>query len=455
MDGAQEVKIEEVVEVSEHELLENNDLLLSENTKINFSKGWLIIFYCTAMFFLLIGFSIDGLNIVAPAFSKASGIEYSAVLGVSAIAGFAGLIAYFVIGRLNILFGARIISAVCLIGSGISYYFWGHATSLVGYTISMICVVSFINGASYIAGGALVAQWFPKKKGLVNGFTTMGHNMGSAFYVPLIAFLIGTYGYQNGMSMASVLAIILGIFGLLFVRNMPQDRGMLPDNVSPAVYEKEYFTAEVEDEDYGWTVSKLLKTKELWLCSIIVGLNQLVTTGVMSQLVVRNSGLGFDIAFCVKLMTICAVIGVAGSYLFGWIDQKYGVKRAVMLFLGWYMLALLVNITDTKMGVLISVPMIGVAIGAAANFIISLPASVFGRHGFAKVYSVYFPIMSAVLFSNYVINALALKIGGSLRGAYMVFVVFLLINIFLIKVLNVRKYNRDYMTEEELLKHNS
>lgn len=427
--------------------------LLSENTNVNFSKGWWIILYCTAMFFLLIGFSIDGLNIVAPAFAKASGIDYSSVLGVSAIAGFAGLVAYFVIGRLNIIFGARTISGVCLIGAGISYYFWGHATTLVGYTIAMICVVSCINGASYIAGGELVAQWFPKKKGLANGFTTMGHNMGSAFYVPLIAFLIATYGYQTGMSMASILAIALGIIGLLFVRNMPQDRGILPDNVTKEVYEKEYFTAQIEDEDYGWSVSKLLKTKELWLCSIIVGLNQLVTTGVMSQLVVRNSGLGFDIAFCVKLMTVCAVIGVAGSYLFGWIDQKYGVKRAVTIFLFWYILALLVNITDTKMGVLISVPMVGVAIGAAANFIISLPASVFGRHGFSKVYSVYFPIMSAVLFSNYVINALALKIGGSLRGAYMVFVVFLVINIVLINVLNVRKFNRDYMTEEELLKH--
>jgi sugar phosphate permease len=432
-----------------------NNILQSENTSANFSKGWGIVFYCMAMFFLLIGFSIDGLNIVAPAFAKANGFEYSSVLSMASLAGFVGLIAYYIIGRINILVGPRIVSGACLIGAGVSYYFWGRATTILSFTIAMICVVSFINGASYIAGGALVTQWFPKKKGLVNGFTTMGHNMGSAFYVPLIAFLIGTYGYQHGMGLAAILGVVLGIIGLIFIKNVPQEVGMLPDNVSKEVYEREYFTMDANDDSYGWSISKLLKTKELWLCAIIVGLNQLVTTGVMSQLVVRNTGLGFDIEFAVKLMSICAVIGVAGSYLFGWIDQKYGVKRAVTIFLIWYMLALLVNITDTRTGVLISVPMIGVAIGAAANFIISLPASVFGRHGFAKVYAAYFPIMSTILFTNYIINATALRITGSLRGAYMVFVGILLVNVILINILDVRKFNRDYMTEEQLLNFES
>ncbi|MGN1164289.1 MAG: FAD-dependent oxidoreductase, partial [Candidatus Ornithospirochaeta sp.] len=86
-----------------------------------------------------------------------------------------------------------------------------------------------------------------------------------------------------------------------------------------------------------------------------------------------------------------------------------------------YIATLLVNITNTKIGVLISIPMIGVAIGAAANYIISLPASVFGRHGFNKVYSVDFPIMQILLMSNYIINSVALKVTGSLRGSYMLF----------------------------------
>ncbi len=431
--------------------MEAKQKLQSENTKANFSKGWGIIVYCAAMFFLLIGFSIDGLNIVAPAFAEATGIDYSTVLSMAAVAGGFGLVAYFIIGRINVRFGPRKVSSVCLIGAGIAYFFQGQATTLLAYTVAMIFVVSFINGAAYIAGGALVAQWFPKKKGLVNGFTTMGHNAGSAFYVPLISFLIASFGYKTGMGLASILAIILGVIGFAFIRDTPQERGMLPDNVSPEVFATEYSSMDsIEDQNCGWTVKKLLKTKELWLCAIITGLNQLVTTGVMSQLVVRNSAF-YDTAFCVKMMTVCALIGIAGSYLFGWIDQRFGIKKSIIIYLIWYMCALAVNCTDTKMGVLISIPMIGVAIGAAANYIISLPASVFGRHGFNKVYSIDFPIMSCLLFTNYVINAAALKIAGSLRGAYMIYIGMLAVNIILIASLNVRKYNRDYMTEDEIV----
>lgn len=425
--------------------------LESENTKANFGKGWWIILYCGVMFFFLIGFSIDGLNIVAPAFAQKSGIDYADILGLSTYAGFIGLLAYIIVGKINEAIGARITSGICLIGAGASYIYWGNSQTLLQYGIGLTLITSFINGAAYIAGGSLVTQWFPKKKGLVNGFTTMGHNLGSAFYVPLISFLIGAYGMAKGMSYTGVAAIIIGVIGLLFVRDTPQERGMFPDNVTKDIYEREYFHGDIKEEG-TWTVSKLLKTKELWMVSVIIGLNQLVTTGVMSQLVIRNVSLGFTQDKAVWFMTICACIGVFGSYMFGWVDQKMGVKKSILMFLVLYCVALLINITDTMAGAYISVFMIGIAIGASANFMVSLPASVFGRHGFSKVYSVYFPIMNAILMTNYIINAQAIRVTGSLRGAYMVYIGFLVINIVIISRLNVRKYNRDYMVEEEALK---
>ncbi len=431
--------------------IEKKNQLASENTSLNFSKGWAIIIYCMIMFFFLIGFSIDGLNIVAPAFAKKSGIEYADVLGLSTYAGLIGLLAYVVVGKVNDAIGSRLTSGICMVGAGASYIFWGHAENILQYGIGLTLVTSFINGAAYIAGGSLVTQWFPKKKGLVNGITTMGHNMGSAFYVPLISFLIATYGMAKGMTCTGTAAIIIGILGILFIRNLPQERGLYPDNVTKEVYGREYFQSSGEEEDSTWTIAKLLKTRELWLVAIVIGVNQLVTTGVMSQMVVRNIGLGFAPAKAVGLMTVCACVGVCGSYLFGWIDQKLGVKKAVLLFLTWYCAALLINVTDTTTGVYISVAMIGVAIGASANFMISLPASVFGRHGFSKVYAVYFPIMNAILMTNYVINAQAIRVTGSLRGAYMVFIGLLIVNIVLMNIIDTRKYNKDYMKEDEIL----
>ena len=425
--------------------------IASENMSMKFSKGWGIILYQALMFFFLIGFSIDGLNIVAPAFAESTGIAYDQVLGVATWAGMIGVVAYILIARINVSVGPRLLSGVCLIGAGLSYIFLGHSTTLTTYFIALTLVTCFINGAAYIAGNTLIAQWFPKKKGLANGFTTMGHNCGSAFYVPLISFTIGAFGFANGMSYVAVGAIVLGIIGLVLVRNTPQECGMYPDNVTREVYEREYFQGNSEDNG-GWTAGKLLKTKELWLCALIIGINQLVTTGVMSQLVVRNTSLGFSQEAAVGLMTVCAIIGVCGSYLFGAIDQKFGVKKAIILFLIWYCIALAINCTDTTIGVYVSVAMIGIAVGAAANFIVSLPASVFGRHGFPMVNSVFFPLMQIVLMTNYQVNAFAIRVTGSLRGAYIFYIGLLVVNMILTAIIHPTRYNKDVATEQELMK---
>lgn len=441
---------------------QNGQKLQSENTSLNFGKGWIIIFYSMIMFWFLIGFSIDGQNIIIDVFvnNNAEHLGYTGpdgptmlhakLLELAMWAGFIGVVSYFILGRVLTKIGAKWLSIACLALSGLSYIFYGHSTTLGTYFVGLTLVTIFINAAGYLGGGNLVTQWMPKKKGLANGFTTMGHNLGSALYVPLIMALTGTYGMAKGMTITGIAAIVIAIIAIFVIRNTPQEMGQLPDNVTQDVYDREY--ADMSDDgEARWTVKDLLKTKEMWLVAIIIGINQMVTTGVMSQMVPRNMELGFTQPKAVALMTVCALVGLAGSFGFGFIDQKLGVKTAVRLFLCWYMCALAVNVIFNSMiGGYICVAMVGIAIGAAANFMTSLPASVFGRHSFDVVYSIYFPIMQVVLMLNYIVNSLALRMTGSLRGAYVVFIALLIINLILIGILNTRKYNLDYMKEEEV-----
>ena len=60
----------------------------------------------------------------------------------------------------------------------------------------------------------------------------MGHNLGSALYVPLIGALIAGRGMAGGMTVTGILGIVVAIIGFILVRNTPQERGMYPDNVT-------------------------------------------------------------------------------------------------------------------------------------------------------------------------------------------------------------------------------
>ncbi len=226
---------------------------------------------------------------------------------------------------------------------------------------------------------------------------------------------------------------------------------MYPDNASKEVYEKYYDTSDDEgDADGGWTVKKLLKCDQVWCAAISTGIFQICSVGTMSQMLNRTTnGFGFSTATAVTIMSVCAVVGVVGSFLIGVLDQKIGTKRAMIVFGCWYATALLCNFTNTMVGFWISIVMIGIGIGGSANFTTSLPTSIFGRQGYDKVNSVLFPIQGIITALTFAINGMVMNMtGGNIRMAYLIDACLALLNVlFILIFVKDHKYNRDWIAE--------
>ena len=415
----------------------------------NFGIGWGTILYCLLMFFLYVGMINDGTNVLAPAAAANCGVEPGTIITMNGYAGMIAVIGFIIAGQINKKIGPRLTSAICLIISGVTYIGCGNATSVMFYTVCMTLCATGMMSAGYVAGGTLVANWFPKKKGIVMGYTTMGHNFASAFYVAIMTGLIATMGSMNKASwLPGVAAIILGIVGFIFMRNTPQERGINPDNVSDEVYASEYDTAE---DDSDWTTIKLLKTKETWFAAIFTGLFQICSVGVMQQLVTRNiRDFGMTQGAALTLMTIVALIGVFGSWIIGVIDQKIGTKKTMQFFGIWYAAALVINVlAKGQVGLLfyLSILMIGMGIGGSANFTTSLPTSIFGRQGFDKVNSVVFPIQGFVTAWCFVVNGIVTNVIGNLSVAYIIFAVGAVIVSVCVTFVDEYKYYKDHKAE--------
>lgn len=426
---------------------------MKNSASAKFGKaGWETIIYCLLMFFFYVGMVNDGTNALAPAVAEKIGCELGDILRLNGFAGMVGVVGFVVVGQINRKLGARLTSAIFTAISGVAYIVCGNASSQVIYFIAMCIVVTGIMSAGYISGGTLVANWFPKKKGLVMGFTTMGHNLASAFYVAILTGLIALWGISGGTVAIGIAAILLGLVGYAVIRNTPTERGMYPDNVTKEVYEMEYHSGpDSFDRDGGWTTGSLLKTKELWLAAITTGFFQICSVGVMSQLVTRNiRDFGMSQPKALMIMTVIALIGVFGSWLIGVIDDAIGTRRTMMFFGLWYAIALACNFMSNSTGVLfyLSIFMIGMGIGGSANFTTSLPAAIFGRHGFEKVNSVIFPIQGFITSWCFIINGVVTNVIGNLRVAYMIFAVVALINIILVSLVDEHRFNKDFMAEK-------
>ncbi len=419
-----------------------------QNELFGFGKGWLTILYCLLMFWFYAGMVNDSSNIVAPAVAERLGIPAGNVLNMGTVAAMVGVIFFFIMGALNRKIGPRFTSFICLILGGIGYFGMGHAGSLAQYGVSLcVCTIGCMS-AGYIAGGAFVAQWFPKKKGIVMGYTTMGHNMATGFFVPLITLLVTKLGVSNAVVLPSILVIILAIAGVVFMRNTPQERGINPDNVSDEVYKAEYFNDEVDD-DGGWTLKRLFSRRTFWLVAVASGGFQFVSTVIITQLVVRNMQVGFTQGQAVGIMTILAFAGILGSWIIGALDQKIGTKKTMIFFGIWYAAALLLEVTEIRFLVIVFLIMFALALGGSANFTTSLPAAVFGRHGFKKVNSVLFPIQALVSSFGFLVNGTVLNKTGSLRMSYVIAAIASIVVVVLVLFIDEHKYNRDFMSEAD------
>ena len=97
-------------------------------------------------------------------------------------------------------------------------------------------------------------------------------------------------------------------------------------------------------------------------------------------------------------MTILAFAGIVGSWIIGAMDQKLGTKKTMIFFGIWYAVALLLEVTEKRPLVIVFLIMFALALGGSANFTTSLPAAVFGRHGFKKVKLCTFPDSGTGIF---------------------------------------------------------
>lgn len=407
--------------------------------------GWFLLIFGFLIFFSNGGFFADGTNVIAPAVAAKLNVDQSVILGMNSVAGIIGVIIALIAGQINQRIGPSKVAAGCLILAGLGHIATGNAVSVPMYLIAMCCVGGGLSAGSFVGIGTLVAMWFPKKQGQAMSVVAMGSNFGTMVFVPLLTVLVGSLGIATSSIICGVAAVIVGVIGMGLLRNTPTERGLYPDNVTEAEFKANYSTKPPEASDGGWTVGKLLRTKETWLCVFSTGLLMLVQMGLMTQLVGRNMEVGMSQALATGAMSAIAVIGVIGSVIFGRIVFKLGIKKAGVMTGALYVVALLLNITGIMPLVWVSLVIIGFLGAAAPNLMNSIPGSVFGRVGYAKVNSVIFPITSIIYMCNFAVNGIVQNIFNSISAAYVVFAVLSFISILLILALQDHKYDQDYM----------
>ena len=418
--------------------------------KSNFGKkGWLLIIFVGILMYFCAALTNDGMNVAVPAIADEHGWNYATILAYSTPAGFISVIGFFFLSMLADRKGAKFVTILCVIATALSTIWLGNATSQLQYFIALTCVSVFVQSCAWIGGGSYLAHWFPNKKGLALGWATMGTNLASATIIPILTGLMGLTGSFAKTTVILGVVIAVTVVFCFFLPNYPEEKGLTPDNLPMTQEEINTYRKNTNNYKSPWTIGKILKSKETWLIILVLGIILMITAGIMSQLVTRLTGneIGWSQTKAIGTMSVVAIIGIVGSYIWGWLDQKIGTKKIVSIFMIWFGIAILMNTIPSTMAVYISLFMIGLAIGGCVNWPVSLVSSTFGYLNFTRVYSVIMPLYTMIRCCAYLVLAFFIGRTGSLSGAYVMFAFFSFLGSLLCWFIKDENYTNDFYTE--------
>jgi len=404
----------------------------NELTNSNFGKwGWSMIIYTALLYYFWSGIGSDGLNLYPGVFAGMHGWDSNMLLGFATPAGIIAVIGGILFGRMVIKTGVRKMAGFALIITGILYALFGFVTSPAMYFVCLTAFEFVSMAFGLICTASLMGNWFPRKKGIALGWATMGAPICTATFVAIMSGLYGAFGVQKGHLIAGGLMILLGIVSFFWVKEFPSEVGAYPDNLPDGAEAYQSQMREMREYTSPFTVGRLLKDKDMWLISVGFGMLWMVTVGVVSQFVPRMISvmaptIGPEAAQgkALMMLTIAAVVGIAGSYFWGWLDQKVGTKTASAFYSLSYIAALLLLIfAKVEIFTYIAIVFVGLGIGGLLNLMPSMVISVYGRKDFAAANALVSPIASLIQKGAFIIMAVSLAAsGGDYTMPYMIFI---------------------------------
>jgi OFA family oxalate/formate antiporter-like MFS transporter len=184
-------------------------------------------------------------------------------------------------------------------------------------------------GAAYITPIAMLAKWFPDRRGLITGIAVAGFGFGAVITAPVAKALLGGTDDKPSVFLPLGIAyLVAGLAGASFFRNPPQGYqvpGFEPKQTGRAVAGTRVYT-----------LSEALRIPQWYMLTAILALNTACGIAFISQASdAAQDVAGVTAATAAGLVGVLGLFNGAGRIAWAWLSDRIGRMKA---FLG--MLAL-------------------------------------------------------------------------------------------------------------------
>lgn len=199
-----------------------------------------------------------------------------------------------------------------------------------------------------IAGSALLARWFTKRRGLAMSLSAAGAAVGGLIAPPLLQWLIDAYTWRQALLVygIGVLVITLPVAWFLVI-NRPTDINQYPDGADEAPTQ-----AQSASENLGWGF--YLRDRNFWLLGIVLGVLFGSSMGITKNLIQYAGEMGIDAQRAALLLSIYSASNFVGKLGTGALADKINPRLLLGAVIVLFTLAVLSFTQFTAYTMLIS-----------------------------------------------------------------------------------------------------
>jgi len=228
---------------------------------------------------------------------------------------------------------------------GLGFLIMSRIGSLWAFYGSFVLTATGISFGFYVVMNTTVSRWFTKKRSRAITMVTVGAGA-SGLLVPLLAFVIGEYGWRESLTMLGVITWLLALPLCLVMRHEPYRYGYLPDGETREEVEQPTEQSNLQSLNgvtepamassaIGLTVKAALKTKAFWLLAFVGFFQQIGTSAVMVHIVPYLESVDVSTTLAATAVAGMTVFSLAGRLGFGLLgdfaNKRYLITIAIVL----------------------------------------------------------------------------------------------------------------------------
>ncbi|MFC1988495.1 MFS transporter [Chloroflexota bacterium] len=386
--------------------------------------GWWVVVSSTIILALGGGLHFYGFTALFLPISKDLGLSRMETSLVMSLARLEGALEGPIVGWLIDRFGVRRLMLIGILLFGFGFIAMSQINSLIVFILIFagLITIGYQTGVVHSVY-ALANKWFIKKRSRATGIVNASLGIGGATVLPVLSWLIIQYGWRTAVVVAGVAVLVICLPMLFIIRNLPEEKGLMPDG-------GEVKTEEADEEsdgdlgEYSFTLKEALQTRAFWILGLALILRTFVVGGIWVHMIplLVFKGLGEQAA--ANAISVLLAITIPVRIIFGWLGDVYPKRYLLILccFLGTVALVILLTLQSLWQ---VYIFVIIFALSYGSNPLnISIVGEYFGRENFttirgavALIYS--FGIMTGPIYAGYIYD-----ITQSYQVAFITFIAF-------------------------------